>query len=83
MAEGVVVVDDLFGGQAEEAGVVAQETAHVDVGQVDVELVALELVQVVAADLGRFRRLANGDALTFACFFQTFANILHGGNEVR
>ena len=47
--------------------------------QVDVELVALEFMQVVAPDLVGFGGLANGDALGFACFLQSFTDRLHRG----
>src|SRR5690606_8581832 len=50
-SQGGVVVDDLVGRQLEEDGVVAQEAADVDFGEVEIELVVLELVQIVAANL--------------------------------
>jgi hypothetical protein len=58
-------------------GVPAKETAGVDFGQIDVELVAFEFLQVVAANLGGLRGLANGDTFAFARFLEPFADGLH------
>ncbi len=72
-----VVAQDAVGRDAQEVRVAAQEAARVDVGQADVELVALELLQVLAADLRRLGRLADGYALLLAGLLKAFSDGLH------
>ncbi len=71
------VGEDPVGRQVQEFRVIVQEAADVDLGQPDVELVALELLQIVAPDLGRLGGLANRDAFAFARVLQAFADGLH------
>src|SRR5208283_6108601 len=73
-----VVAHDAVHGYAQVAGVAPQEAAGVDLGQADVELVALELLQVLAAYLGRLGGLADGYALLLSGVFQAFSDRLHG-----
>ena len=80
-AEGGVVVEDAVGGDFEKLGVGAQEAAYVDLAQANIEIVALKFLEVLAANLGRFGGLANGDAFLFAGVFEAFTDGLHDGGS--
>ena len=68
---------DFIHRKLEEICVGAKETAHIDLGQIEVVLVALEFEQIIAANFGGFRGFAQGNAFAFARFFEAFANGLH------
>ena len=69
--------------QFQKVRVGAQKAARIDFGQTDVELVALEFLQVIAANFCGLGGLANGDALFLSRFLESFADRLHAGNSVR
>jgi hypothetical protein len=74
---GGVVAHDAIRRYFQERRIRPKKAAGVNLGQADVEMVAFELLQVVAANLCCFGRFADGDALFLARFFKPFADGLH------
>ena len=59
---GIVVGENLVGVDPQVVGVGSQKSADVDIWQIDIERVALEIIEVLAADLCRLRGLSHCDA---------------------
>ena len=77
-SQGPVVREHLVAVESQIGRVVAQETADVNFRQADIEAVALELVQVLAADLRPLGCFADGNPFAFTGFFEALADGLHG-----
>jgi hypothetical protein len=63
MPERRKVSEQSFRGELQEIGIVAEKTAGVELCQPDIKVIALKLLEVVAADFRGLGGFADGDAL--------------------
>ncbi len=72
-----VVREDIFRVELKIACVAFEESALVDLREIEIELVLFDVSQKITTDFSRLSGLPQGNPLALTCLFKSFANILH------